>query len=191
MCIIELWCINRCCYCFKLVTMKVNILPLTIWNSCLSMIPSWFFNPTNFIMLKGFARMFTCCFAMGMYISLNFLLCLFLHMKWLQLYIFSPSLQDFIFMALFTNFKPLWISQSYNNVNPWFSIFNSCNNLLIHLFYSAKMIPNHYFDVLKGQITSYWRLWSRFEFFFLRTTLKCIHGWGITTITMTPFCHVS
>jgi hypothetical protein len=105
------------------------------------MIPSWFFNPTNLIMPKLFARMFTCCFAMGVYISLIFLLCLFLHMKWLQLYTFSPSLEDFIFMALFTNFKVLWISQSYNNVNPWFSIFNSCNNPLIHLFYSAKWFP--------------------------------------------------
>jgi hypothetical protein len=75
----------------------------------------------------------------------------------------------------FTNFKVLWISQSYNNVNPWFSIFNSCNNPLIHLFYSAKMIPNHYFDVLKGQITSYWRLWFGFEFFFEDYTK--VHSW--------------
>jgi hypothetical protein len=153
MCIIELWCINRCCYCFKLITMKVNISGSCTSTNYLEFmpikVPSWFFNPTNLIMPKGFARMFTCCFAMGIYISLIFLLCLFLHMKWLQLYTFSPSLQDFIFMALFINFKLLWISHNYNNVNPQFSIFNSCNNLLIHLFYSAKMIPNHYFDFWK------------------------------------------
>jgi len=121
------------------------VLPLTIWNSCLSKYLVGFLIPQIWLcskVLQGCSHVA---------LQWEYILAWF----FFYVYFFIWSDCNFIHLVLacktsfFINFKLLWISHSYNNVNPWFSIFNSCNNPLIHLFCSAKMIPNHYFDFWK------------------------------------------